>query len=687
MKKLLAILLSAMLVFSMVACSNDTPSPQAPVETPTELDKINDKLDSASSAFESVEPEDDGQGNLVQTIKNIEMDGYTIKEGTKKVASDGTETTALTIEYEENGQKVQIQDTQSEKVTVANADVSLGEEEIKEVTTAALTTAKAIPASQFVRTGENEYTYTPASTMARLARTGESVSKVVISFTYEDSKAVYKYEVTYITAGNTLTVTQEVTKETKKSIWDEEKKDYVMTNEANEEIKNNLMNDFSLGNLQPGGNSFYREEALDAAYIIYSYADSQNSSSSDGYYNKQETNGSLSVKTASGKEVAFTINGYTETKETDNSSEDGGSYITSNTKLKQDITVNAFDLQSIPLFGDYITKGDIITLDYEYSGVGSESSTGTVKITVKSSQDVEKLAIVMTDTTKTTHNYENGVNEDNSETTGTIKVTASATTLVDGTVEINSAYRSEMIEPGDYYSIYKCNEDTTSIFNFTTFDMKEVKELFGLRAEDNLSKIEVVQKSEYKDSMGQSFDEKSSATIRVNDKDVDYTQLFSKLFDMVDGAIGFINEGVSLKYVDKPAPVGPYTFDYYVYNPETGMSSIITVNVSSKKDADEMTMNLKRGVADSLKSLLEAMMGGSGSMPNVNPNDFGSGNITNTSEFVFGETFFGAKNVTFTVNSPSTAAMPTYTIEFKDGYMKGAYTFTEEELWNNNMYY
>ena len=44
MKKLLAILLSAMLVFSMVACSNDTPSPQAPVETPTELDKINDKM-------------------------------------------------------------------------------------------------------------------------------------------------------------------------------------------------------------------------------------------------------------------------------------------------------------------------------------------------------------------------------------------------------------------------------------------------------------------------------------------------------------------------------------------------------------------------------------------------------------------------------------------------------------------
>ena len=203
MKKLLAILLSAMLVFSMVACSNDTPSPQAPVETPTELDKVNDKLDSASSAFESVEAEDDGQGNLVQTVKNIEMDGYTIKEGTKTVASDGTETTALTIEYEENGQKVQIQDTQSEKVSVSavNAEgeeVVLDDEVAKETTETALTTAKAIPASQFIRTGENEYTYTPASTMARLARTGESVSKVVISFTYEDSKAVYTYEVTYI---------------------------------------------------------------------------------------------------------------------------------------------------------------------------------------------------------------------------------------------------------------------------------------------------------------------------------------------------------------------------------------------------------------------------------------------------------------------------------------------------------
>ena len=211
MKKLLAILLSAMLVFSMVACSNDTPSPQAPVETPTELDKINDKLDSASSAFEDAEnieeTIDESTGTVTQTIKEaVSMDGYTITSGKKTVSKDGlTASTALTIEYEENGQNVQIQDTQSEKVTVTNADgfgVSLEEEEIKEVTTAALTTAKAIPASQFVRTGENEYTYTPASTKARLARTGESVSKVVISFTYEDSKAVYTYEVTYIYSGS-----------------------------------------------------------------------------------------------------------------------------------------------------------------------------------------------------------------------------------------------------------------------------------------------------------------------------------------------------------------------------------------------------------------------------------------------------------------------------------------------------
>ena len=157
----------------MVACSNDTPSPQAPVETPTELDKINDKLDSASNAFEDAEnieeTIDESTGTVTQTIKEaVSMDGYTITSGKKTVSKDGlTASTALTIEYEENGQNVQIQDTQSEKVTVTNADgsdVSLEEEEIKEVTAAALTTAKEIPASQFVRTGENEYTYTPAST-------------------------------------------------------------------------------------------------------------------------------------------------------------------------------------------------------------------------------------------------------------------------------------------------------------------------------------------------------------------------------------------------------------------------------------------------------------------------------------------------------------------------------------------
>ena len=96
---------------------------------------------------------------------------------------------------------------------------------------------------------------------------------------------------------------------------------------------------------------------------------------------------------------------------------------------------------------------------------------------------------------------------------------------------------------------------------------------------------------------------------------------------------------------------------------------------------------LKKGAVDRLVELLEAMMGGNGSMPNVNPNDFGSGNMIFTRDYSFDSSFFGAKGVMFVENTPMSASMPTYTIEFKDGYMKGSYTFTEEELWNNNMYY
>lgn len=686
MKKLLAILLSAMLVFSMVACSNDTPSPQAPVETPTELDKINDKLDSASSAFEDAEnieeTIDESTGTVTQTIKKaVSMDGYTITSGKKTVSKDGlTASTALTIEYEENGQNVQIQDTQSEMVTVRNADgsdVSLEEEEIKEVTAAALTTAKEIPASQFVRTGENEYTYTPASTMARLARTGESVSSVVISFKYEDSKAVYTYEVTYITAGNTLTVTQEVTKETKKSVWDEEKKDYVMTNEANEEIKNNLMNDFSLGNLQPGGNSFYREEALDAAYILYRYADNPND-----YI--EQTDASLSLKTASGKEIAFTIKGFDDTTENDKTAEDGGTYTETVTDVNQTITVNAFNLQGIPILSDYIAKGDTITLNYNYSDFGSLSSNAEVDITVVSSENVEKLAIVMTDNATNSHNFENGVRVSQSNSTGTIKITTSGSILIEGTVEIDNTYSSEMIEENEPYGTSLCKDNTTSIFNFTTFDVDEIKELFGVSADEELTEIRVDQKSEYKSIYeGQSFDEISSTTIYVNKTPVDFDGLLSNLVKLFDGVIDFLNDGLSLEFNNSLADGGAYTFDYYVYNTETG-SFPITVGVSSRSDTVKLEMNLKRGVVDNLISLFKEMMSGSGEMPNVNPNNFGSGNMNNISKYRFEDTFFGAKNVTFTVNSPSTAAMPTYTIDFEDGYMKGSYSFSQEELENSN---
>lgn len=681
MKKLLAILLSAMLVFSMVACSNDTPSPQTPVETPTELDKVNDKLESAESAFENVEVTEGTDGSKVQTVSDVKMDGYTIKQGTKTLASDGTQTTDLTIEYEENGQKVQIQDIQSEKVSVSavNSDgdeVVLEDEVAKEATETALTTAKEIPASQFVRTGENEYTYTPASTMARLARTGESVSKVVIKFTYEDNKAIYTYEVTYITAGNTLTVTQEVSKETKKSVWDEKTEEYV---ESNDDIKDNLMNDFSLGNLQPGGNSFYREEALDAAYILSDYADNPND-----YIEK--TDASLSLKTSSGKEVAFTIEGTDDTTETEKRNDDGSTYTETVTDIDQTITVDAFNLQGIPILSDYIAKGDTINLKYYSSDAGSQSSTSNVNISVKPSEGEEKLTIVMTDNTTSSHSEKNGESVSTSNSTGTIKVTASGAILVEGTVNVDSTYSSTIVESPDEPSL--CKNDTTTTIHFTTFNMKEIKELFGLSTEDELTDLKIDQYSEYTSSFGnQISDEISSTEITVNNTPVDYDKLLSNLAKLLDGAIDFINDGLSFEFKNNFTDGGPYTFDYYVYNTETETgSSTISVDVSSRSDTVHITMKLKRGIVDDLISLFKEMMSGSGEAPNINPNKFGSGNINNTSEYLFTETFFGAKNVNFSVDSPMTG-IPSYTIEFKDGYMKGAYTFSDEELWNSNMYY
>lgn len=696
MKKLLAILLSAILVFSMVACSNDTPSPQAPVETPTELDKVNDKLDSASSAFESVEPEDDGQGNLVQTVKNIEMDGYTIKEGTKKVASDGTETTALTIEYEENGQKVQIQDTQSEKVSVSavNAEgeeVVLDDEVAKETTETALTTAKAIPASQFVRTGENEYTYTPASTMARLARTGESVSKVVISFTYEDSKAVYTYEVTYITAGNTLTVTQEVSKETKKSVLNEETGEY---EESNDEIKDNLMNDFSLGNLQPGGNSFYREEALDAAYILRDGSLDVSVYIPTDYTVTDSNKDTITIENRAGKKIAFELVGKSSEYITQNHS-------TSQSTVSQTVSVMSFDID-IPFISEYVKAGDKIILEYKGKYVNDDSSS-SVTITVKDSTEAEKLVAEFEETSTQTSDSDTIATPDNqyydvtthtSNTTIEFTLTDSQTNtvLASGSIVTDAkqtdTHKVEFDESGSHV-IYPSQHEsvTNSTVTFETLAIEGLREMFGVSETETLV-IKTTQESTHEENeFHEIINETTETTITVNDEAFDYSTLIEKLLGNAEGLIDFVNSGLSLEYDGTTQP-SKYDAAYDVFNSETGeFIDSVDVHGITRIETTDFTLNIKKGAVDRLVELLEAMMGGNGSMPNVNPNDFGSGNMVFTRDYTFDSSFFGAKGVKFVEITPMSASMPTYRIEFKDGYMKGAYTFTEEELWNNNMYY
>ncbi len=692
MKKLLAILLSAMLVLSMVACSNDTPSPEVVEQKPvTELDKVNDKIEAASSAFEDAEniytTTDESTGTVTQTIKKeVPMDGYTITAGTKTVTVEGKETTELTIEYEEDGKNVKVQNTQSEQVTVTGSELS--EDEKKEVSETALTTAKAIPASQFVRTGENEYTYTPASTMARLARTGESVSKVVISFTYEDSKAVYTYEVTYITAGNTLTVTQEVSKETKKSVLNEETGEY---EESNDEIKDNLMNDFSLGNLQPGGNSFYREEALDAAYILRDGSLDVSVYIPTDYTVTDSNNDTITIENGAGKKIAFELVGKSSEHITQNHS-------TSESTVSQTVSVVSFDID-IPFISEYVKAGDEITLEYKDKYVNSDSSS-SVTITVKDGS-TEKLVAEFEETSTqtsdpgTTATPENPyeVNKHSSKTN--IKFTlkdSQNTVLAAGTIVTDDkqtdTHKVEFDEFGSHWIYPSQHESVTkSTVTFETLAIEGLRNLFELGPTDPLV-IETTQESTHEENeFHEIINETTETTITVNDNVIDYEALIKKMLGKAESLIDFANEGFTLTYNGTAQP-NKYDAAYDVFNSETGeFIDSVDVHGITRVETTDFKLNIKKGAVDRLVELLEAMMSGNGSMPNVNPNDFGSGNMVFTRDYTFDSSFFGAKGVMFVENTPMSASMPTYRIEFKDGYMKGSYTFTEEELWNNNMYY
>lgn len=646
-----------MLVFSMVACSNDTPSPEVVEQKPvTELDKVNDKIEAASSAFEDAEniytTTDESTGTVTQTIKKeVPMDGYTITAGTKTVTVEGKETTELTIEYEEDGKNVEVQNTQSEQVTVTGSELS--EDEKKEVSETALAEAKQISAFSFVEdtsavsSGEGitrVYEYEPQVALGRMSRAGDvgTIKKVVITFTYEVNLASYKYDITYTWNGNDLTITEEVSKKTTKKV------DGV---DVSGTLKEDLENEFSLSNLQPGGNEY---EALNALAVIY------NNAGITSFTEPETTTNTITLKTQSGKTLASidlsSINTYVRNE----SQLENGYRWTIDDSREMTIKVNSLanELNIIP----FLKAGTLI----EYSAESHQTDVDDNNSGHTSDFNTEYQMVVTTEGEKvlnvdfeSTEKSENGVLISD-EGNGTFSFDIGFISM-SGTIE-------EELKPNASGIILK---------------KSTINELYVAEGiELDIQKGDVICQ-EYQYSADSS--EQDKYYILRDGKEVPFSietllPQIMKILGLSDnnlaGLIELVDGGVSVTMSANSS-----TPDcLFLYNTPSGNTE--TRNLKNHSTGSEYSYGLKAGAASKLMELIKGASG----QEEININEI-LGYVTfsgkETSELFFEEDFYGAEHIKTTVTLTAFGEEPplNFAITFYDGYMKGTYNFTSEEYY------
>ena len=665
MKKLLAILLSAMLVFSMVACSNDTPSPEVVEQKPvTELDKVNDKIEAASSAFEDAEniytTTDESTGTVTQTIKKeVPMDGYTITAGTKTVTVEGKETTELTIEYEEDGKNVKVQNTQSEQVTVTGSELS--EDEKKEVSETALTEAKQISAFSFTEVssaGSEEpsgdavtrvYEYIPEVAAGRISRAGDvgTIKKVVITFTYNGNYASYKYDITYTWNGSDLTITEEVTKETFKIVGGDD---------VSDTLKEDLANEFSLSNLQPGGNEY---EALNALAVIYKAGISSSSA-------PEKLTSTITVKTQSGKTLASiglssdNLHTFEEDEIKDENEEYIGTKWTSSETSNMRIKVNSLakELSFIP----FLKAGTEITYDSSSNSSGS-SADGT-----NTYSDRYEISVVTDGKTVFSNEYDFTIRReyDNLVSVGSEEESEGSFSLDLGSISMSGTIEESLKEGSNDIIISK------SIIN--KLDHEGGIDL-GIKEGDVICQ-------EYSHSEDPNFEE-TTYILRGGDKvSLSIETLLPQIMQILGlsennlaGLIELVDGGVSVTMSANSS-----TPDcLFQYNTPSGNTE--TRNLKNHSTGSEYSYGLKAGAASKLMELINGASG----QEEININEI-LGYITfsgkETSELLFEEDFYGADHIKTTVTLTAFGEEPlNFAITFYDGYMKGTYNFTPEEYY------
>lgn len=212
MRKALTILFTVLLLSVFVSCNGGNPQPDVPdKEEESAFEKASDSIDAVSAILDSL-------NDSITEGDKATINGMNILSASKTVTEDGSE--MISLEYEEDGQTVSVESIESNKITVTNQ--SGKETEVSdEESSAVIAAAKSIPVSEFMET-EAGYVYEAPALRARTV-SADSIQKIVITFTYEENKAAYDYEVSYISEnGEQYNMLESVSKEITMKVEDQD---------------------------------------------------------------------------------------------------------------------------------------------------------------------------------------------------------------------------------------------------------------------------------------------------------------------------------------------------------------------------------------------------------------------------------------------------------------------------------
>lgn len=178
---------------------------------------------------------------------------------------------------------------------------------------------------------------------------------------------------------------------------------------------------------------------------------------------------------------------------------------------------------------------------------------------------------------------------------------------------------------------------------------------------------------------GEKVNEKStsSSTVRIDGEETDPSALTGELMSAFSGQLGglfsVINGGFSFS-ADVSETYFNTDFEYILADGSTEYLPVAKqVNVSSG------TAVVKAGIADKISDIIAAAGGSETDFISLMQDILSSIDMENGGDYEFEEPFYGSQKISARVSS-TPWGMKGASITFHDGYMKGTYEFTADEL-------